>query len=164
MIKVFSAFVMTLLLLSPFSAAGDEVFVLGEAGSLELDDAVAEGRTLWIDPADLPAVMGFELKPEGACRADICIPVREGEPDSLVRDEGERRLISPTRLADVLGQAYVVDTEAGVWSFGPPAKDQAGGLVTVEAPDFALPNLEGETVRLSDLRGKKVLLITWASW
>ena len=32
------------------------------------------------------------------------------------------------------------------------------------APDFALPNREGEVVRLSDFRGKKVLIITWASW
>lgn len=162
--KFFAALLTALALLGPGIAAAEDVVVLGEAGSLTLEDALADGRTLWIDPADLPAVMGFELKPEGACRADICIPVREGEPDSLVRDEGERRLISPTRLADVLGQAYVVDTEAGVWSFGPPAEEQAGGLVTVEAPDFALPNLEGETVRLSDLRGKKVLLLTWASW
>lgn len=162
--RILAALFAALLMTMPALGVADEVVVLGEAGSLELSDAVAEGRTLWIDPADLPAVMGFELKPEGACRADICIPVREGEPDSLVRDEGERRLISPTRLADVLGQAYVVDTEAGVWSFGPPAKEQAGGLLTAEAPDFALPNLEGETVRLSDLRGKKVLLLTWASW
>jgi peroxiredoxin len=39
-----------------------------------------------------------------------------------------------------------------------------GGLASNVAPEFKLPNLKGETVRLSDLRGKKVLLITWASW
>lgn len=150
--------------LTPGIAAAEPVVVLGETGSLELEDAVAEGRTLWIDPADLPAVMGFELKPEGACRADICIPVREGKPDALVKDIDGRRLFSSTRLADILGQAYVVDTEAGVWSFAPPSDEDTGGLATVEAPDFALPNLEGETVRLSDFRGKKVLLLTWASW
>jgi peroxiredoxin len=36
--------------------------------------------------------------------------------------------------------------------------------MTVEAPDFSLPNMEGELIRLSDFRGKKVLLLTWASW
>lgn len=32
------------------------------------------------------------------------------------------------------------------------------------APAFALPDLEGRTQRLEDLRGKTVLLFFWATW
>ena len=32
------------------------------------------------------------------------------------------------------------------------------------APDFALPNLDGEIVQLADFRGKAVLLNFWATW
>ena len=43
----------------------------------------------------------------------------------------------------------------------------AGPTGTVQgalAPDFALPALEGTTLRLADLRGKAVLLNFWATW
>ena len=33
-----------------------------------------------------------------------------------------------------------------------------------EAPDFTLPDAAGRLHRLSEHRGKKVLLVTWASW
>lgn len=32
------------------------------------------------------------------------------------------------------------------------------------APAFALPDLQGRTVRLTDLRGKVVVLYFWATW
>lgn len=39
----------------------------------------------------------------------------------------------------------------------PPSKGEA-------APDFVLPDLDGTPVRLSELRGKPVLLNFWATW
>ena len=32
------------------------------------------------------------------------------------------------------------------------------------APGFALPDLDGKTVRLEDLKGKVVMLVFWATW
>jgi thiol-disulfide isomerase/thioredoxin len=36
--------------------------------------------------------------------------------------------------------------------------------VTFPAPDFTLPTLSGEAIRLADLRGKVILLNFWATW
>lgn len=46
-----------------------------------------------------------------------------------------------------------------------PIPGQTGSfLVNHEAPDFELKTFDGEKVRLSDLRGKPILLSFWASW
>src|SRR5439155_26719774 len=37
-------------------------------------------------------------------------------------------------------------------------------VVGMSAPDFSLPALQGKTRRLSDYRGKVVLLKLWAAW
>jgi thiol-disulfide isomerase/thioredoxin len=46
-------------------------------------------------------------------------------------------------------------------SHGTSATFQAKGGV---APDFALQSLDGKTIRLSDFRGKPVVLNFWATW
>jgi peroxiredoxin len=47
---------------------------------------------------------------------------------------------------------------------GVGAAARSDALRSLEAPDFTLPDLEGRRHSLSDQRGKKVLLVTWASW
>jgi peroxiredoxin len=37
-------------------------------------------------------------------------------------------------------------------------------LQSLQAPDFTLPDLEGKWHALSEYRGRKVLLVSWASW
>ena len=44
------------------------------------------------------------------------------------------------------------------------AQAPEGEAVGKAYPDFVLPDLDGKLVRLSDFRGKKVLLFHFASW
>ncbi|PLT32508.1 TlpA disulfide reductase family protein [Bacillus sp. V5-8f] len=45
------------------------------------------------------------------------------------------------------------------------SNDNLGGLRTgVKAPDFELQTLDGKQAKLSDYKGKKVLLNFWATW
>lgn len=45
-----------------------------------------------------------------------------------------------------------------------PGAVAAGKMQGKQAPDFTLQTLEGKTVKLSDYRGKAVLLNFWATW
>jgi peroxiredoxin len=44
------------------------------------------------------------------------------------------------------------------------AEEEVGTTVGEQAPDFELETLDGETVKLSDLQGKAVLVNFWATW
>ena len=111
---------------------------------------------LWIQTRDLPRVNGFELKPQGACRADICIPV----PRAMTRGT----TFNLSAFAQRVGQRVVANTESSVWSFGEIPVVRGAYLQSRLAPDVQVPDRKGRAVRLSQFRGKKVLLVTWASW
>ena len=104
---------------------------------------------LEVSPEDLRARTGWEITPEGACKADRCVPLPDGPVDVAV-------------LADRLGMALVHDEAKGLWALGP----ESGGrvLLSAELPDVTLPSRDGTPFSIASLRGMKVLIVTWASW
>lgn len=129
--------------------------------TVEIERTLEDPTDLWIPAADLPRVNDFVLKPEGACLDDLCIPVAG---DRLVVERDGESWFSLSGFADKLSQAVVHDAERVVWSFGTIPVVAAPFHERAVAPDFVLPDREGDPVRLSDFRGHKVLLLTWASW
>lgn len=99
-----------------------------------------------------PSVLGWERKPEGLCRDDVCVPVAAG---ATLRIEDVGRL---------LRRPVVVDRIEHVAAFAASASDRADALRSGIAPDFELPDVDGVLHRLSDHRGHKVVLYAYASW
>ncbi len=66
-------------------------------------------------------------------------------------------------FAQLVDQPVAHDEALATWYFG-LRSDQREGLSSLRAPDFTLPDTAGKMHSLSDFRGKKVLLVTWASW
>jgi hypothetical protein len=112
--------------------------------------------SLWIHKRDLRRVNGFEVKPQGACRADLCVPI----PKTMMHGEW----FDLTAFAKRAGQAVVADVEAHVWSFGEIQALRGGFLNSRVAPEVTIPDRRGRPVSLASFRGKKALLVTWASW
>jgi len=128
--------------------------VLYNDSAVKLDKVRPDAKDLWVRAADLPRINEFELKPQGACRADMCIPVAKTLKNGP--------WFNLTGFSRKLGQAYVADS--GVWSFGDIPVMRGSFYSSRIAPDFAVPDRTGKLVHLSDFRGKKVLVFTWASW
>ena len=117
---------------------------------------VAAHDGLWTSATDAERVTGWALKPEGMCRADVCVPM----PAAAV-GTNEVDLVAFWRK---LGGPVVASDSGDVWAMGAPADERNAALAGLEAPDFTLPDLDGVPRTLSELRGKKVFLATWASW
>ena len=138
--------------------------VLYEDRAVTVENTLADPTDLWVRSAELGRVNGFELKPEGACIDDICVPVRQDvDSDIFVTRQGTQ-WFNVSELADRLNQPMVVDSDNGVWSFGAIPARRSSFLNKAVAPDFSLPDVNGNTIKLSDFKGKKIMLLTWASW
>jgi len=105
-----------------------------------------------VPAAEFARLTGWHLKPEGLCRADVCVPFDSGDPDRVDLEAA----------AKALGMPVVRDVEHGLWALGARAGGHA--LQSAVAPDFELPDADGRAFRLSSLRGQKVVLVAWASW
>ena len=110
-------------------------------------------ESLQIAPAAFERRTGWAIRPEGACKGDRCVPLLAASPSGL---------FDVRALAERLGMPLIRDDAAGLWCLGPESGGPA--LADVRAPDFALPDLAGRDFHLSSLRGRKVLLVAWASW
>jgi hypothetical protein len=120
--------------------------------------AVADDDRLLIDPDALSDAVGWEWRPEGLCRGDVCVPVR----DRAAVMVGEK--LDVGAVAAALGRLAVVDADAGIAAIALPKESRREALVEHHAPTFTLPDLDGVEHTLGEWRGKKKLLVTFASW
>lgn len=125
--------------------------LLGSAGSSAIGDITA------VDAGSLAAATGWQLKPEGLCRDDECVVV----PADLRAADGSVDAVS---LWHRVGRPVAATATGDVVHLGEGAATRAGALVGGAAPDFRLRDLAGAEHALSDQRGRKVLLVSWAPW
>ena len=144
--------------------SGQSAVVLYNERVVEVDQTLADATDLWVKPRDLTRINDFVLKPEGACLEELCIPVLQDRDSDMFVTRSNQGWFNVTGLADKLQQAHMADYNDGIWSFGTMPLERQSFFSAGEAPEFELPDRDGNIVRLSDFRGKKVLLLTWASW
>ena len=111
-------------------------------------------EALRTDPETFAAGTGWTLKPEGACRGEVCVPL-----PTAVESE-----IDVATVAPALGMPLVHDDRHDLWAVG-PATTGGHALATTEAPDLELPMVLADGVwRLADQRGRRTVIVAWAPW
>lgn len=115
---------------------------------------------LWLSSQDTAEITGWSMKPEGFCKGEVCVPTPPGRAEEYVQGDA----INVSAFWGLMGKPVVRSEAADVWMLGEGASQLNDALLSLQAPDFTLPDLDGGLHSLSDYRGKRVLLVTWASW
>jgi hypothetical protein len=103
-----------------------------------------------LSPDEFHELTGWEIKPEGACKGEVCVPLPGASFDLAA-------------TAERLGMAIVAEPSEQIWALGPESLS-GRTLSNLDTSDFVLPDLDGNEFRLSSLHGQKVLLLAWAAY
>jgi AhpC/TSA family protein len=128
--------------------------------------AVAEGENLWLGAEALTTATGWTLTPDGFRQGERHVRLPHGRAHELTR-KGTRPDVPDVNvlgLARLLDQPVLRDEAHGVWCIAEAAPARRAAMQSLRAPDFTLPDLDGRPHSLADYRGRKVFLVSWASW
>ena len=133
-----------------------QLTVIDESGSHSLG-RLGFGE-LGVNAEDFARSTGWTLKPEGLCKGEVCVPVR----DAAAMSNGES--IDVAEFARITGRNMVIDASRNVVALGESASRRATAMATLDAPNFSLPDINGNLVSLSDFANRKKLILAWSSW
>jgi hypothetical protein len=147
----------------PAAAKEIQATIVYDDAPTQISLALEEADQLWITTADLKRATRFEVKPQGVCRDELCFPLPKARRQDFLRKTPPVFWFNLTAFAALVHQPVAHDAALATWYFG-LRSDQRQGLSSLQAPDFTLPDIHGKPHSLSDFRGKKIFLVTWASW
>ena len=146
------------------AAAQDKQIVIYDGVATEVAVAPNSSTDLWITTSDLARATRFVIKPQGVCRDELCFPLPKNRKADFISKKDATTWFNLSNFARLIKQSFVADQKNNVWYFGVRAEERNVYITSLEAPNFTLPDLNGKLHSLADFRGKKVLLVTWASW
>ena len=132
--------------------------VVIQEGETTVVDVASNFGEFAVSLADFARATGWQLKPEGLCIDEICVPIREA---NRLTDGASIDLVE---FARVTKQNIVFDRQRQVAALGERADSRGDSMSSLLAPDFKLPDIHGRQVSFSDFNRRKRLLLAWSSW
>ena len=118
------------------------------------------GDELWVSSEEMAIATGWMLKPEGFCKGKVCVPLPMVDSEEFVQSGR----VNLAKVWEMMGKPISASSKGDVWSLGESAQNRNEKMLSLDAPNFSLPDFHGKLHSLADYRRKRVLLITWASW
>jgi len=146
------------------SATDSPVSLIVDGNAVTTSRARVRGDDVWLPLDDLPTATAWELKPEGVCRGETCVPLSPAQKAAILDGEKIPTWFNFSEFARLIEEPIAIDQDQRVWYFGPPGWEWRSRSAGNTAPDFTAPDLAGHQHSLRELRGKKMLLLFWASW
>ncbi len=134
---------------------GQVINVAGEVTTVEFSGQSGEFS---ISNSVLEQATGWSLKPEGLCREQVCVPVRNAVALSKYDQ------INLAEFARLMKLNILIDAQRKIAALGEQAENRGASMSTLDAPDFTLPDIHGRQVSFSDYNRRKRLLLAWSSW
>ena len=138
------------------TATADTTTILAE--DITTPATIWDGDRPIVDPSHLGSILGWELKPEGLCREDVCVPV----PDRSSLDHPDG--VDLSAVAEALGRPVLVDADARLVAIGAATAHRQQAMVDRRAPDATVFDLQGNRRRLSEWSGTRRLLVAFSTW
>ena len=110
-------------------------------------------NSLTVDRTAFERGTGWAMKPEGACKGDVCIPLTDPMAEQIDIEATARAMSLP----------LVAAPEHNLWALGPESIGLRA-LTSAEAPNLRLPDLDGNEFELLSLRGQKIVVYAWAPY
>lgn len=136
----------------------------GAFGDLLCQAIDASGMRISIAPERVEGSMVFGQHPElGECQIDLATITKLvlGKEKS---EDAKRSRFSKWRLQNAPDPKFVNDLDSADDQGGQPKDTAQAGMIGKAAADFELKKLDGSLLKLSDLKGRIVVLDFWATW
>src|SRR5438874_8668426 len=94
------------------------ITIINDEKPISIEHAITEGDSLWLGADELLRTTGWELKPQGLCRNDLCYPIPAGRDAEFSRKVDGVPYLNFTALADLMDKPWAGDSKHRVWYFG----------------------------------------------
>lgn len=111
--------------------------------------------SLRVSATDFASTTGWDAKPEGMCRGEVCVPA----PGAL-----DGNTVDVETASARLGMPIVHDAAHGVWSLGPATATGRTLSSAIARFPSSLIDAMGRGFDFASLRGRRIIMIAWASW
>ena len=99
------------------SALGGAILIILANGKTnEVSQRTDAMGALWVRLGELPGATGWQMKPQGACLGELCVPLPEDRREEWIADADDWVWFCYSEFADLIGQKHVRDGD--VWSLG----------------------------------------------